>query len=369
MGDLKKVVKELIALKKEGDYWDFKLKAYTKDKNQDFVHDILCLANSAHKGNRYLILGVCDKTFEIIGVEEDSKRKRQEGYISILRECGFAGDYRPEITLHSLEISIHTVEVIEILDLPSKPYYLTIRYKDVKPYHIYTRIGDRNTPIDKSADLIKVEKMWRQRFGIDEIPLDRLKKLFLEPGNWIKDIGNKYYGYHKFFPEFNYRYKKSHKNEDSFKYFFDDDFYIPYVGEIKFYYHSTLLKEFEILLFDGFRKYLPVPSISSLSMDSDFNFYYYQKDNFHGHLLYFMQNEYIIKDRHSKILPIPIFDNEEIRDRFIRSVTKTDLQKYNSSISKYFSDDKLKKADECSGALLKNTILMFLHHKSFKLGL
>ena len=369
MGDLKKVVKELIALKKEGDYWDFKLKAYTKDKNQDFVHDILCLANSAHKGNRYLILGVCDKTFEIIGVEEDSKRKRQEGYISILRECGFAGDYRPEITLHSLEISNHTVEVIEILDLPYKPYYLTIRYNDVNPYHIYTRIGDRNTPKDKSADLIKVEKMWRQRFGIDEMPLDRLKKLFLEPENWLKDFSNKSYGYHKFLPEFNYKYKKSHKNEDSFKYLFDDDFYIPYVGEIKFFYHSTLLKEFEILLLDGFRKYLPAPDTGSLCKDNEFNFYYYQKDNFQGHLLYFMQNEYIIKDKHSNILPIPIFDNEEMKNHFVKTVKKIDLKKNDGSISEYISADKLEKADRCPGASLKNTILMFLHHKSLKLGL
>ena len=44
----------------------------------------------------------------------------------------------------------------------------------IRPYHIYTRVVDSNTEIDKNADLNDVEYLWRKRFGIDRSPKERL---------------------------------------------------------------------------------------------------------------------------------------------------------------------------------------------------
>lgn len=40
--DLKTKIEKLINLKYEGPYWDFKLKWYDENKNNNLVHDIIC---------------------------------------------------------------------------------------------------------------------------------------------------------------------------------------------------------------------------------------------------------------------------------------------------------------------------------------
>lgn len=95
--DLKNEINRLIKSKREGQYWDFKEKYH--DNKASLLHDILCLSNALHKGNKYLILGVSDPATEceIKGVSSDSKRKTQANFIDFLRDKPFAGDIRPEI--------------------------------------------------------------------------------------------------------------------------------------------------------------------------------------------------------------------------------------------------------------------------------
>jgi hypothetical protein len=52
---LEPLSKELIVSKREGEYWDYKAKPH--NNKADLLHDLLCLANSLHKGNRCLIFG------------------------------------------------------------------------------------------------------------------------------------------------------------------------------------------------------------------------------------------------------------------------------------------------------------------------
>ena len=57
------MIKDLIARKGEGVYWDFKL---THHANKgDLVHDVLCLANAEHAGQRFLIFGVDPVDFSL----------------------------------------------------------------------------------------------------------------------------------------------------------------------------------------------------------------------------------------------------------------------------------------------------------------
>ena len=66
-------IMNLIASKTEGQYWDFKREPHKN--NESLVHDILCLANTKHDGDRFLIIGVADpsKNCEIIGLDENTE--------------------------------------------------------------------------------------------------------------------------------------------------------------------------------------------------------------------------------------------------------------------------------------------------------
>lgn len=53
---MNETIEKLIASGKEGPWWDFK-QTYHQN-NAALVHDILCMANVLHDGDRYLIFGV-----------------------------------------------------------------------------------------------------------------------------------------------------------------------------------------------------------------------------------------------------------------------------------------------------------------------
>lgn len=78
---LAKIIQGLIDSKKEGDYWDFKKERH--DNPVDLVKDVICLSNTMrHKGDRYLIFGVDDAKYRVVGIQ-DIGRKTQADIISI----------------------------------------------------------------------------------------------------------------------------------------------------------------------------------------------------------------------------------------------------------------------------------------------
>lgn len=56
----KNEVLQLISLKQEGSYWDFKGECYPKgkEKRADLVHDILAMANNLENRDAYIIIGI-----------------------------------------------------------------------------------------------------------------------------------------------------------------------------------------------------------------------------------------------------------------------------------------------------------------------
>lgn len=290
---LESIIEELIKSKREGDFWDFKEKPY--DNKASLLHDILCLSNSLHRGNRYLIIGVSDPSEGalIIGLGiEDVNRKKQADYIDFLSNKNFAGDSRPEIEMHTIKIDEKEIDVIIIFDRPEKPYYLLNDYSDgekhVKANYIYTRTIDRNTPIDRSADIGIIEKMWKQKFGIDQSPLERMKQLLLKPQLWSNlNLDNDKPIYCRDFPEFHMEYSQpERKGNEGFGYFYLDE-QLSF-GKICFKYHSTTLFEMEYVSCDGLRVYLPVPKIGNIAVDEGQIYFYYIENSLEGALLVFL---------------------------------------------------------------------------------
>lgn len=294
---LENKIKTLIESKREGQYWDFKEEYH--ENTASLLHDIICLSNSLHKGNKYLIFGVSDPSTgcSLKDISNDVNRKNQVKFIDFIRAKDFAGDIRPEIELQTININNFEIDVLIIFDKPQKPYYLRKDYSDkgkiVRANYIYTRNLDTNTPINISADIGFIEKMWRERFGLDISPLEKLRIYLLDYENWKWDgIDSAYY---ENFPEFTI--KITENLERTKKHCWWDEF--PWEEPLsesmyQFYYHATLLTELKVILCHRESFSFPYPDIDYIQIDDSkypeatntYSFFYYKKDTLDYSLLY-----------------------------------------------------------------------------------
>ena len=181
LNELKIEITNLIDSYREGAYWDFKQQWYKK--NSDMLHDIICMANNLENRDAYIIIGVTDD-FQLCGVENDSHRKNTQNLTDFLKGKKFAGDFRPEVEVRPINLNNVVVDVICVKNNDHVPYYLMENNKtELRPYHIYTRVQDSNTPKDKSADLIHVEMLWKKRFHLLDQPIKKFEYLLSEKKN------------------------------------------------------------------------------------------------------------------------------------------------------------------------------------------
>ncbi len=316
MNVLQEKILSLIQSHREGSYWDFKEVAYTKEKNADFVHDVLCMANSITGCDKYIIMGVsdskdCCKIKGLVG-----ERKCQADYINILRELKFA-DVRPEIELRTIKIRKKEIDVLIIKESSLKPFYLIERYQKVEPYRIYTRILDTNTPVDKSADFSVIERMWRQRFNLDLPPKEKFERVLEDTENWHMDIGNEENAYYEPSPEYQILFGELEEGEECYSYFFCNE--RAFFGTAEFKYHSTTLFKIQYGTVDEMRINIAIPQIASFSVKDHFFYYYFIK----GTLLYkfhkLICNVGLKFSRAGNLYsPFLVFDSEDDRKNFHR---------------------------------------------------
>lgn len=183
---LEKEIEILITTRAEGEYWDFKREWYSD--NIDLLHDIICMANSMANRDCYIIIGVEDQNYQIVGVKEE-KRKNQQNIINLLHQKPrWAGGYIPEVYVKTIEISECQIDVIIIKQSDNTPFYLTTSYPSPKGKlsagAIYTRKGDTNTPKNETADLYDTERLWKRRFGLLYSPSQRAKYYLEDIDNW-----------------------------------------------------------------------------------------------------------------------------------------------------------------------------------------
>ncbi len=198
--DLRLTVARLLQEKREGDYWDFKVKHH--ENKAKLLHDILCLANTVHhKGDRYLIFGVTDD-YTVVGLETP---KKQADLIDLLNKMPFAGGMRPDVSLRSVVVNRKPLDVLIIHDKPEKPYFLIEDKVEqgtcIRAGVVYSRIRDSNTPINGTASPADIEAMWRERFGLDLTPFERFQIYLADSDGWEK-AGEEDIWHYKQFPEF-----------------------------------------------------------------------------------------------------------------------------------------------------------------------
>ena len=165
MFSFREEILRLIALRQEGEYWDFK-KEWHKSK-PDLLHDIICMANNLSNHDGLIIIGVDEETeYSICDVVNDQNRKKTQDIVAFLREKKFAGGIRPTVYVQPLSLKQTTIDVIVICNDRNTPYFLTEHYQGVFANNIYARIMDTNTPKNATADINVISY---QRFHINGI--------------------------------------------------------------------------------------------------------------------------------------------------------------------------------------------------------
>lgn len=166
---------KLIDKRQEADFYDYKRQWHGKGKMDDLLHDILCLSNNISNKDAYLIIGVADNG-EVVGVKEDEGRKTNEIY-DLLRGKKFAGDHMPQVEVKRILYKYKKIDVLVCKSSKYVPFYLVEECKEncaddkehannkkCNHHHIYTRVGDTNTPKTGHANYSDVEKLWKIHF-------------------------------------------------------------------------------------------------------------------------------------------------------------------------------------------------------------
>lgn len=269
MNELVKMIQGFISQKREWTFWDFKQEWHKN--NVDLLHDILCLANAQHSGNRYLIIGVTDpEDCSIVDVSNDPNRKRQADLIDFLSKQPFSGDSRPSIRLHSISLKDgYITDIIEIENESNKPFTLSekVENQSKKLYagSVYIRVGDKNTAKDSTADFAHVERMWRERFGLDLNPMQRMQLYLPDIDSWQWDGIDS--AYHKQYPEFTIQEGES-KDRIISNWWSDWPKQEPLQEyDLQLKYHQTVLKSLPMIHCDRELITFPSPSVKFISFD------------------------------------------------------------------------------------------------------
>lgn len=325
-------IMNLINSKTEGQYWDFKREPH--EDNKTLVHDILCLANAKHDGDRFLIIGVDDPSEDckIIGLDENTpKRKKEADLNDLLNNIEFSGGNIPIVNVRTLNIDNKEIDVIIIKNTMNKPYYLEKNYGIVTAYHIYTRTGDRNTPKDKNANFTDIEYMWKERFGLNLDVEERFKFYLNDIDNWIDEFETKETALYKPVPEFSIELTEFNESDyvEPFNTFYLDNSLL--YGNILFKYNSNVIFQCEYAYCDGGGLLIPVPKLHVYTDKNgeSVEFYYYNLDAIEGRFAKLISNDSFDFRCRIRSFPFIVVKNESILNNFVEylkdNVTKSDI--------------------------------------------
>ena len=276
---LVQIVQDLIGSKTEDVYWDFKELHHAR--KEDLIHDVLCLANADHDGPRFLVFGVRDADFAISSIKETEGRRTQAQIASMFRDNAdkFFQSRFPTFRLREIEIGEALVDVLVIEDEPKKPYYVVERIGKIRANHVYTRVCDTNTPATSAAQPHEIERMWRERFGLDVPALERAKRCLDEHERWsIRDDEGFVCCHHDIFPEFTLRTAEAGDLMDCDQEWTRGEIRTDknYAGWYELRCHQTLLRRIHYVGFDDHKKGMVAPNWNAVGKG---RLYYYAVDS------------------------------------------------------------------------------------------
>ena len=255
---LNEEVTNLIRLRQEGSFWDFKKQWYTN--KSDMLHDIICMSNNLSNRTAYIIIGIDEQQdYSIVDVSCDPNRKNTQKLVDFLKDKKFAGGIRPVVHVESLHYSNGVIDTIVIENSSNTPFYLTVQYEGVRASSIYTRVMDTNTPIDKSADINHIEQLWRKRFHLDDTPIEKFRYYLRSPDDWNTIQDNNMGYFYKYSPEYTITCEKDESADGYEYYIFGQVNTNPSWWLITLRYHQTAIEQFQGIALDGGRSFVVAP--------------------------------------------------------------------------------------------------------------
>lgn len=378
----KSEIQDLISLKQEGAYWDFKREWYSQNKKSDLLHDIICMANNISNRDAYIIIGVDEENdYSFCSVKSDPNRKNTQQLVDFIRNKPFAGGVRPIVSVESICFGENETDVIVVHNSDATPFFLTEKYQSVMPNNIYTRVMDSNTPKNKSADLSYIEMLWKKRFGLLSPPLERMMIYLKHPSLWNYSpndccIAKQYY---KFSPEFTLESVMDDSKNGYQYYFLNQTDIRPKWYDINLYYHQTMIASLEGVALDGGRYFTPSPKTDGISLTQyhhlDVLFKYYIKNSIEYILHEFFyrpdgDDETIAHDKFMDC--ILVFETDTEKEEFKRFVVQNwkNKQEYNKNISMpYFENIKGYNMDVLKEEFLNSQLLkkMFVQFRNTRI--
>ena len=276
---LARIILDLIGRRSEGVYWDFKLQHQAR--KGELIHDVLCLANAEHDGPRFLVFGVRDGDFSVCPIDASDGRRTQAEIADLFRgnTDKFFQSRFPMFQLREIEIDGASVDVLVIEDEPKKPYYLVQQIENVRAHHVYTRVCDTNTPVTQAAQPHEIERMWRERFGLEAPALGKAQACLGEPARWsIRDEDGHVSCHHEIFPEFTLRTRDADGLTDCNQEWTQGEIRTDnnHAGWYELRCHQTLLRRIHYVSFDDNKKGMVAPDWRALGRG---RLYYYAADS------------------------------------------------------------------------------------------
>lgn len=281
----------LISLRQEGEYWDFKRQWYTK--KTDMLHDIICMANNLCNRTAYIIIGIDEENDYLpMDVRNDPYRRNTQKIVDFLKDKKFAGGIRPVVKVENFPYHGKIIDVILVENSYHTPYYLTAQQEGVRANNIYTRIMDTNTPLDGSADINYVERLWRKRFHLDDAPIEKFCYYLDRPGDWEKLENNEIGYFYKYSPEYVVTCEVDTTTTGYEYYMFSQVDTTPNWWRVTLKYHQTAIAQFKGLNLDGGRSFVIAPDRANDFFYTDVsNFGYFIRGDLRFRLLEFYKNK------------------------------------------------------------------------------
>lgn len=169
----------------ECEWLDYKQKWH--DNKVELLKDIFAFVNTPHHEDCYLIFGIEDGTFNVIGLEEDTHRRNTQNILDFLNSKELSTEM-PRVVVETFQVEGKIVDVLTVKNTTQVPIFLKRSFNDGKkkctPGQVFTRIGDTNTAIDSSADDFVLEKLYKKRLHLDQSIYDRYRYLIEQLGDW-----------------------------------------------------------------------------------------------------------------------------------------------------------------------------------------
>lgn len=335
----------LINKKIEGHYWDYKQEWHCD--NERLLLDILCLANTLHNEDCYLIIGVADNG-EIIGLTEGSpSRKNQADVLDLLSNTVFAGDNVPSVAVETIKVRGKEIDILTVFNSYNVPFYLkskSKRYNLIQNGYIYSRDGDRNTPINVNSTMQYIEMLWKKRLGLSNPPLEQIVARLKNKVEW-KQLSDTYYNIYN--PDFKLidEWDIEDRSQDKRPFYsYNQCNESTSFSTLKILCRETILKEFEIVTLDSGRYSTPVPEWGFIhdpvyKSQSLFSYRYIIKDSIDYSIQQFLydeenQEQHMAKYRFDEV--ILYFDNKEEQEEFHKTIEDNP-----KIVEQYIEDAKL----------------------------